>query len=343
MPGSGELMGALQSLPVDEIVRRGSIKDIDVRNFRAATYKYGVTADDAEILFRANESCPIQDPSWARFFIAAISDYLINRVEPEGYLTAEKGAWLIARLSRSEWVRTKTEIELLLEVLEKSRWSPASLVRFALSQVSHAVFDGSGPLRGGQMRETGCIREHEVEFIRRVVYAFGGDGCVGITRAEAEVLFDIDGALSQYAAIPAWTDFFVKAILNVVMASAGYAVPPRELALQRDPAIPGDADLRGWAGAPLLSVATSSLDSVWDLYTEQSAEHRALARLERQRIEIITNEEITEGEADWLAARLGRDGRLTANQTALVVYLLRRSPNVPAVLGKRIAVLAAAA
>lgn len=339
-------MGALQSLSVDEIVRRGSIKDVDVRNFRAATYKNGLTdATDAEALFRANAGCPIQDPAWARFFIGAISDYIINRVQPEGYLTAEKGNWLIARLSRNGgFVRTKTEIELLLDVLEKSRWSPASLVRFALAQVRHAVTDGSGPLRGGQTRETGCIRDHEVECIRRVLYAFGGDGCVGITRAEAEVLFDIDYALSRYAPIPAWTDLFAKAVLNVVMASAGYAVPPREDALRRDPSLAGeDADLRGWAGAPLQTVATNSLDSVWELYSEQSAEHRALARLERQRIEIITNEEITEGEADWLAERLGRDGRLTANQTALVVYLLRRSPNVPAVLGKRIAILAAAA
>lgn len=337
-------MGALQSLSVDEIVRRGSIKDVDVRNFRAATYKNGLTCvEDAEILFRANASCPIQDPAWARFFVAAVSDYIINRVQPEGYLTAEKGNWLIDRLSRDGLVRTKTEIELLLEVLEKSRWSPASLVRFALAQVRHAVIDGGGPLRGGQSRETGCIREQEVEFIRRVLFAFGGDGCVGVTRAETEVLFDIDCALSPYAPIPAWTDFFVKAALNVVMASAGYAVPLREIALQRDPSIEHGADLRGWAGATLLSVATGSLDSVWDIYTEQSTEHRALARLERQRIEIITNEEITEGEADWLAARLGQDGRLTANQTALVVYLLRRSPNMPSVLGRRIAILAAAA
>jgi hypothetical protein len=67
---------------------------------------------------------------------------------------------------------------------------------------------------------------------------------------------------------------------------------------------------------------------VKDAYQEQSAEERALARLEHQRIEIITNEVITQAEAAWLCERIGRDGRLTANEAALVAYLQRESPNI---------------
>ena len=51
-----------------------------------------------------------------------------------------------------------------------------------------------------------------------------------------------------------------------------------------------------------------------------------LARLEHQRIEIITNEAITEAEAGWLCERIGRDGRLTPNEAALVAYLKQESP-----------------
>ncbi|MCZ7596345.1 MAG: hypothetical protein M5U16_16780 [Hyphomicrobium sp.] len=63
-------------------------------------------------------------------------------------------------------------------------------------------------------------------------------------------------------------------------------------------------------------------------YQEQSAEERALARLEQQRIEIITNEEITQAEAAWLCGRIGRDGHLTPNEAALVAYLKKESPKI---------------
>jgi hypothetical protein len=58
----------------------------------------------------------------------------------------------------------------------------------------------------------------------------------------------------------------------------------------------------------------------------KSPEARAVARLEHQRIEIITNEAITEAEAGWLCERIGRDGRLTPNEAALVAYLKQESP-----------------
>ena len=70
----------------------------------------------------------------------------------------------------------------------------------------------------------------------------------------------------------------------------------------------------------------SSLDARKDAYQEQSPEERALARLEHQRIEIITNEAITAGRGRLAGERIGRDGRLTPNEAALVAYLKQESP-----------------
>jgi hypothetical protein len=75
-------------------------------------------------------------------------------------------------------------------------------------------------------------------------------------------------------------------------------------------------------------MVTSSLDAVRGAYQEQSSEDWALARLEHQRIEIITNEAITEAEAAWLGERIGRDGRLSANEAALIAYLKKESPKI---------------
>ena len=69
----------------------------------------------------------------------------------------------------------------------------------------------------------------------------------------------------------------------------------------------------------------------------------ALARLEHQRIEIITNEEITEVEAAWLVSRLGRDGHLSPSETALVKYLEQEGPKIHPSLSEAVARLVHAA
>lgn len=320
-------MGVLKAVGIDEIMKRGSIKDIDVLKLRAAYYEDGqITEDEAEMLFAVNAGSPVQDPVWAPFFIEAITDYIVNQAEPEGYITATNADWLIKRVAKSGRVDSKTGLDLLINVVEKARWSPASLARFALEQVKLAVFHGDGPLRVSGTTARPEIGEADVELLRRIIYAFGGDGNVGVTRSEAEVLFDINDALGEEPPHPAWTSLFVKAIANSVMASSGYAVPSREEALRRDEWLDSrnEFSLRSVAGA----FSLASLKSIWSGYREQSSEERALARLERQRIEIITSEEITEGEAAWLIEQIGRDGKPSLGEQALLAFFKSECPSL---------------
>lgn len=335
-------MGVLNSVAVEEILKRGSIRDADVLALRRAFYNDGsISAQEAETLFRMNDACTVQDASWADFFVEANTDYIVNQAEPEGYLTLENANWLIAQISRDGRVESKTELDLLVHVLDKSRWSPASLVSFALEQVKFAVVSGEGPLRSHGTLEKGRISEGEVELLRRILYAFGGDGSVAVTRAEAEILFAIDEATADGPVNTAWTDLFVKAIANVLMATSGYAVPTREEALASEAWLDRRGDLT--PGAIIRSIVNAGLGAITGSYQEQTAEERALARLERQRIEIITNEVITEGEAQWLAHKLGHDGRLTPNEAALIAYLERESPNIHPILAETVKRLGAAA
>lgn len=328
-------MGVLKSVVIDEITARGSIRDIDVIKLRAAFYDDGaISSDEATMLFSINEQAAVQDPAWASLFIEAITDYIVNQAAPEGYVTADNARWLIDRIGHDGRVDSKIELDLLIHVLEAARWSPASLVKFALEQVKAAVLTGAGPLRSGAMLQPGEIAEAEVELIRRILYAFGGDGNVAVTRAEAEVLFDINDAVGHGASNPAWTDLFAKAVASSVMAASGYSVPAREEALRRDEWL----ETNELAPAATASLMTKlGLSAIWPSFTEQTSEERALARLERQRIEIITNEEITEGEAQWLTERLGRDGALTPNELALLDFIRRESPNIHPSLASLIA------
>lgn len=336
-------MSGLQSLPVGEIVNRGRLDGADLRALKQVFYEDGiVTAEEANLLFDLNDACRERPADWADFFVEAITDYVVFQERPQGYLTADNAHWLIDRISHDGRVDSKTELELLVNVLDKARWAPVSLVKFALEQVKAAVIHGDGPLRAGKSLVAGSISEGEVDLLRRMLYAFGGDGHIAITRAEADVLFDIDEAVADQKPNPVWTDFFVKAIANVMMAASGYRVPSREEALRQEASL-HEPDQQTSVLAALLSMVSANLASIQDAYQDQTTEERALARLEHQRIEIITNEEITEAEAAWLVSRLGRDGRLSPSETALVKYLEQESPKIHPSLSEAVARLVHAA
>lgn len=317
-------MSILRSVSVDDILSRGSIHDHDVMRMRQSFYDDGVISpEEASALVHMNEACRVQDAGWAPFYVQALCDFIVNQAEPEGYVTAANADWLIARIAPEGELRTKNELDLVLKVLETARWSPERLVRFALAEVKRAVVEGEGPLRAKGGTTAGTITDAEVEIIRRVLFAFGGDGNIAITRAEAEMLIAIEEGLAADAPNAAWTDLFVKAMANVMLASSGYGPPSREEALRADAWLKrrGDVSIANLVGA----MVTTSLSGVWDAYTEQSSEERALARLERQRIEIITNDEVSDSEAGWLVERLTRDDRLTPAELAIIDYLRREA------------------
>ena len=195
---------------------------------------------------------------------------------------------------------------------------------------AEAQTDGAGSgERGPDIRaETpsgaGVVTAEDVAMLRRVLYAFGGDGNIAITMAEAEVLFAIDEATAGADNHPDWPALFVQAIGNAVMAASGYSVPSRREALRREAWLAE----RGGVGGFLANMVSGGLSAVRDAYREQSAEERALARLEAQRQQIITAETITAGEAYWLADHIGRDGRLSDNEQALLAFIRQESPNI---------------
>ena len=93
-------MGALGSLQVEEIIRSGSIRDVDVLRLRSALQGDGIaSADEAELLFRLNEACPLQHPAWADFFVETLTDYVVDQSEPEGYLTTDDAKRLVDRVT----------------------------------------------------------------------------------------------------------------------------------------------------------------------------------------------------------------------------------------------------
>ena len=320
-------MSLLNAVSIDAIRARGAITDADVLALRRAYYNDGIIdGAEAETLFALNDSCPLQDPTWGDCFVEMLTDYVVNQARPEGYVTIENAEWLVSRISKDGSVDSRTELELLVNVLDKARWSPQSLVTFALEQVKRAVIEGTGPLRAGKTLAAGCINDAEVELLKRILYAFGGDGNIAITRSEAAMLFDINDATQSGDNAEGWQDLFVKAIANCVMAASGYATPSREQALAREAWLASRGDLS--LGNIIGGINRSSASGIFGAYREQSAEERAIAALERQKVEIVTAEEVTVVEAKWLADRINRDGKTTPNEIAFLTFLADNSPKI---------------
>ena len=71
--------------------------------------------------------------AWADFYVDALTDYFVNQLEPEGYLTAEEARHFASRIAPDGIIARKSEFDLLVNVLinragrrSASRASPCS-------------------------------------------------------------------------------------------------------------------------------------------------------------------------------------------------------------------------
>jgi hypothetical protein len=315
----------MQDRNIADIIAAKTITAEDVRALRGSTYNDGV-AEKGEVdrFFAMDEAAESFDPSWTEFFIEAVSDYIINQVEPHGYISDENANWLIERIARDGVVKTTNELELLVKVLEKAQSSPERLAAFALQQVKAAVIDGEGPLVKGSLAP-GHINRDEVELIRRILYAFGGDGNIVISRAEAEVLFEINDASVAAENDPAWSDLFVKAIANMMMAASGYAVPERREALRREAWLDKPS---GGVGDFFGRMAAGGLRGMLKAYRQPGSEQAWAERNARVEAAASASAHISADEAEWLARRMGRDGSLHDNEKALLRFIRDEAPSI---------------
>jgi hypothetical protein len=321
-------MGVLSAISVAEIKARGCIRDADVLKLRRNYCDDSrISAEEADTIFTLNNACPVQDPAWAQCFVETITDYLVEQIPPQGYITAENARWLTERVAREGKVESKSELELIVNVLHKARWAPQSFARFALDQLKEAIIAGRGPLRSGNMPQPALVTEADVDWLRRTLCAYGSDGNLAVTRLEAEVLFDIEEATASADNHRAWPELFIKAIAGAVMAAAGYATPARARALAPEPwrnrrAHPPREEVYGMAVG-----CGGNLSA----YRAQTEEERAIAGLTQQKIEIVTREPLIFAPAEWLAVRIG-ERQMAGNRRLLLLYLKAADPVLPACL-----------
>lgn len=296
----------------------GRIGEEDVLALREGVFADGIgSRDEAEWILALEDVCEAETPEWSQFYVDAVTDHVVNRIEPEGSMTDEKARWLVDRISAGGIVKTPAGLELLLRVLESARSSPESLAGFALQQVRAGVAEGRGAACGTAGCGRGAVSENDVRLLRRALYAFGGHDSVAVTRAEADVLFDINDATMEADNHPSWSDLFVKAVANHLMAAHGYRVPAREVALRRADWLDDQGD---GADRLVVKALAGGLKGIWHAYRRPGAQEPTATEGGTARA--------SEAEARWLADRIERDGRMGDTERALLTFIAEEAPAI---------------
>jgi hypothetical protein len=309
------------------IASKNAIVPEDVRMLRSEIFADGVVSrKEAEILFALNKACRDKSTEWTEFMVEAMSDFIVNQEMPQGYISEENASWLISAISDDGVVESLCELEILVKTLEIARSAPNSLSAYALRQVATAVIEGKGPLANGDSLTPGVIGKAEVDLLRRILYAGGSENSIGISRDEADVLFDLNDKTAEAENTPEWTDLFVKALANAVMCASGYTPPSREEALRREEFFAErDANVSGF----LKRMVSGGLKAVIDAYQMPEGIEQAHAAQNASRADASDEaERIDKSEAQWLSERIGRDGIIHENEKALLAFIRDNSHDI---------------
>lgn len=311
----------------------GKVTPNDVLHFRREVFGDGVISrQEAEAIFAINIADADRCKEWTEFFVEALTDHIVNQAEPRGYVTVDNAEWLISMVSHDGHVEAATELELLINILSASRQSPERLVRFVLDEIGRAVLEGRGPLANGRELTPGAIGEPEVELIRQVLFAYGGEEGISISKTEAEFLFLMNDRTNTAKNHSSWREFFVKAIANYLMAAATGHAPSRAEALAREEWLADDGmDVTGSLSQTFSSFGSifsrGFLDGIFDDAHTQI--EKAWGERNRRR-EMAETEagRITGSEAEWLIERLLQCGLVDENERSLLAHLHAESPNI---------------
>jgi hypothetical protein len=281
--GLADLVGRLTSA--------GRVTASDVLALRAEVYgSPQVTEADMEALIGLDAAVRPESSEWIEFFAGAMTDYVVRQEEPQDHVDQVKAAWLMHAFSGE--TRRVAEVEAMVRILETAESTPPTLESFVLAKLRD------------QVAANERVSALDVGRLKRMVFAAGGEENIGVTREEADILFDIDDATHAADNDPTWADFFAKAIAASLMSVSPVRLSDRDQAIRTEAWLQSRGDplsfLARAARGPDIAGATRE---VTDPYADMAKEWTAAeARLEAEAANALP---ITEEEGHWLLGRLG--------------------------------------
>jgi hypothetical protein len=302
----------------------GHVSADDVIFLRKNVFADGVVSRaELAALFALAEKAPQGDKEWPDYFAEAAADFFLREEEPNGYLTENEFEDIEAFVTRDGAKASAIELGLLVTLMEKATATPPAMADFTADQFRRMIAARKGGPR---------ISHADADLLRRYLYASAGDGSIAITRDEAELLFDLHEMTASADNDPSWSDLFIKAVAAHLMAHVGYRPLPREEALR----------LHDWVKDQTVNPAgffgrmfSGGLSGIREAYGQrQSAAGR---KNDEDAIAAAIAERVTAQEADWLADRIGSNGKFDDVEKALLHYMQGLGADLPPKLSALVA------
>lgn len=302
----------------------GYVSADDVTFLRKHVFADGVVSRaELAALFALAEKAPQGDKEWRDYFAEAAADFFLREEEPHGYLTDEEFQHIEAFITRDGPKGSGAELGLLVALMEKATATPDAMTEFTADQFRRIIAERKGGPR---------IERADADLLRRFFYAAGGAAATAITKEEAELLFDLHELTYAADNDPSWNELFVKAIAAHLMAHVGYRPLPREEALR----------LQGWVKDHSVNPAgffgrmvSGGVGAILDAY---GAKPSTLAKKNADdAIAAAIAEQVSAQEADWLAERIGKNGKFDDVERALLVFMRDLGADLPPKLSALVA------
>jgi len=293
----------------------GVITAEEILSLRSAGWGDGkMEPGEADAVFALNGALPEPTPEWSDFFVEAITEFVVNGTSPKGYVSDENAEWLIARVDADGAVESLTELELLVEVLERGYNTPERLKAYVLDHIERAVLTGRGPTRAGGNLEPGGLTASEAAILRRVLFARAGDAPAAVSVDEAELLFRLKDASLGAANAPEWKRLFVQGVGNYLM---GLISKTAQLDRERATDLERFMDDNKPNVARFIARAVRSAPDFAGAFKELFGDEEKRDRLG----ELASAEEVTGNEQAWLDGQVNADGTIDEYEQALIDFI----------------------
>ncbi len=284
----------------------GHVSNHDVLTLRREIFPDGVVdRTELELVFALGERVQDGDPSWPQLFAEVCADYFLNEEQPEGYLTDEEFGYLESLVTCDGKHASALELHALAHLMTQARQVPATMARFMKDQLVALV----------AARPMASIQAADLPLIRSVIYAGGGAKSFGISREEADFLFDLQESTTKVDNADAWRELFVKAVSAHLMQHVGYQPVAREEALRQQTWLNTTTVQPGQFMRSMVSGGLSNILDAFRREDEWTLRNATDAAAEQHAKNVCGEETL------WLANRIGRDGVVDDAERALILYM----------------------
>ena len=291
----------------------GTVTPLEVQTLRQECWPDGrISQEEAEAIFALNRQLTERGPDWTDFFVEAIGEFVINQMEPRGYVSEANAAWLMEQIDADGKLGSMAELEVLVRVFERAQNVPLALKDYAVRQIERAVLEGTGPTRDGGQLEAGNVNETEAKLLRRAIFAPASERPAAVGKSEAEMLFRLKDATLGANNSPEWKRLFVQGVANYLQ---GYSDANAQISRERASALQAFmADTSHGIGSFLGRVARSRPTGFGSFFADGKV---APSRDE----DVAAAQDVTRSEKDWLDTKIGADGKVDEYERALLEFL----------------------